>query len=170
MRIYISCPIAVNESVIENAIKRFDKLQIPDLKFHYWERGTVYNGDNLIKKRADAVAIILDSTYSTFTHSLDLLPAGVRSEVLFAKSLGIPLYIFYRRIGDHNVDLYKAEIMEYVSGSLILKGMPGTANQGLSNHLFDQIADVSGSMDDHKETITSVNHSYDKRILLTNEI
>jgi len=116
-RIYISCPIAVDEEVLDEFAELVDSID--GLTSYHWERGTRY--DQRMFDTSDAYLFILP--YNKFKASYHELPIGLKRELGVAYGTGKKIFVGYiTKSGEFAI--YSAK----TNGNDI-EGIPGTTNE-----------------------------------------
>lgn len=155
-RIYISCPISVDEDVLD----RFAEVveDIDGLSEYHWERGMRY--DQRMFDTSDAYLFILP--YNKFKATNDELPIGLKRELQSAHQTGKKIFVGYiTKSADFAI--YSAR-----TNGRDIEGIPGTTHEISSLGLdveelpkynpetFEEIKSIKGN----------TNYSFDERALL----
>lgn len=152
-RIYISCPISVNEGVLETFSDIID--QEPQFESLYWFRGERYNNELILK--AHGVLFILPRVQ--FDYNISSLPAGVKAELEIAINNNKPIFIGYiTKNGEANI--YNVSIV----GNTI-KGVAGTAGD-IFNHDFELTFSKTSRHIQEERVVAVLDPVMDRRLLL----
>lgn len=90
MRIYISCPVVIDEDDLQEIVDALEELY-PEVGFYYWGRDEHYQ-ETLVTS-ADAVAFILPR--QTWSMKFSDIPSGVRKEMNLASTVGKKRLLVY---------------------------------------------------------------------------
>jgi hypothetical protein len=152
-RIYISCPISVDEEVLET----FSDIIDDETNFlsAYWIRSTKYNNQLLLK--ADGVLFILPRVQ--FDCNISSLPTGVKTELDLAIKNNKPIFIGYITINGE-ARIYNARIVGNTIGGV------GCTSGKIFNHDFDlTLSKTSGHIQEER-VVAVLDPVMDKRLLL----
>jgi hypothetical protein len=154
-RIYISCPISVDESILYS----FHDVIDDETNFlaSSWKRGTYYTESYLL--HSDAVVFILPRVQ--FDCNITSLPTGVKSELDLAIKNNKPIFIGYiTRNGEPNI--YNARIVGNTIG-----GVACTSGK-IFNHDFELNAwsNFVKNYEEKERVVAVLDPIMDKRLLL----
>ena len=96
--VYISCPISVNQNILDNCIQLVEKT-IKDVSTSgtvgYWAKGSPYDSDtfNNYVDFCDAFVIILPSL--SWKCHYNTMSAGIRKEYTRAVNKGKKIFLYY---------------------------------------------------------------------------
>jgi hypothetical protein len=152
-RIYISCPISVDEDILGV----FHGVIDDHVNFaaESWDRRSKYSNKDLL--RSDGVLFILPRVQ--FDCNITSLPTGVKSELDLAIKNNKPIFIGYiTRIGVANI--YNAKIVGYT-----IMGVSCTSGE-IFKHDFDlTLSKTSGHIQEER-VVAVLDSVMDKRLLL----
>lgn len=159
-RIYISCPIAVDEDVLDEFADLVDSID--GLTSYHWERGTRY--DQRMFDTSDAYLFILP--YNKFKASYHELPIGLKRELGAAYDTGKQIFVGYiTKSGEFAI--YSAR----TNGNDI-EGIPGTTNEISSlvgdvvTTKYDPTTFEETTYLNGKKVMTDTKYTFDERALL----
>jgi len=159
-RIYISCPIAVDEEVLDEFADLVDSID--GLTSYHWERGTRY--DQKMFDTSDAYLFILP--YNKFKAGNSELPIGLKRELDAAHKTGKKIFVGYiTKSGEFAIYLAS-------SNGYYIEGIPGTTHEISS--MVDNVVTTKYDPTTFEETTylngekvkTDTNYTFDERALL----
>ena len=115
--IYISCPIAVKQSIFDEYIDLINEHD--NFVARYWERGTGYSEKYF--DGSDAFVFVLpDNKFKAANHEL---PIGLKRELARAYALGKKIFVGYQtKSGEYAI--YSA-----ITNGQYIEGVPGTTHE-----------------------------------------
>lgn len=124
MNVYISCPIAVPECILNSTINSVKSLgHYPN----YWKRGTFYDKTKAVE-RCDVFVIILNN--NLWTINSDYLTFGCKQEFITAMRHNKKILLAYNS-SMNGLGIYDTEIIQKSPETFIITGIGKTANKYL---------------------------------------
>jgi len=151
-RIYISCPIAVDEDVLDEFSELVNGIE--GLTSYHWERGTRY--DQRMFDTSDAYLFILPN--NRFEANNTQLPIGLKRELEAAYKTGKKIFVGYQTKSGEKA-IYSATTNGFHIG-----GIAGTTHEISS--LVDNVLTTKYDPITFGEIKGDTNYSFDERALL----
>lgn len=158
--IYISCPIAVKQSIFDEYIDLINEHD--NFVARYWERGTGYSEKYF--DGSDAFVFVLpDNKFKAANHEL---PIGLKRELARAYALGKKIFVGYQtKSGEYAI--YSA-----ITNGQYIEGVPGTTHE--IYNLVDNVVTTKYDPTTFEETtylngekvMTDTKYTFDERALL----
>ena len=159
-RIYISCPISVDEDVLDEFCDLVDSIY--GLTSYHWERGSRY--DQRMFDTSDAYLFILPN--NKFKASYHDLPIGLKRELGVAYDTGKPIFVGYiTKFGEYSI--YSAK-----TNGCDIEGIPGTTNNisslvgNVVTTKYDPTTFEETTYLNGEKVMTDTKYTFDERALL----
>jgi len=153
-KIYISCPIAIDEDILGVFHGVIDDHV--NFSAESWDRRSKYSNKDLLK--SDAVVFILPKV--EFQYNISRLPYGVATELDLAIENNKPIFIGYISKSTGEFNIYDAKLSNDT-----ITGIAGTSGN-IFNHDFDlTLSKTSGHIQEER-VVAVLDPVMDKRLLL----
>jgi hypothetical protein len=152
-QIYISCPITVDEDVLDEFVELVDGIE--GLTSYHWERGTIYS--QRMFDTSDAYLFILPN--NRFEANNTQLPIGLKKELEAAYKTGKKIFVGYQTKSGEKA-IYSATTNGFHIG-----GIAGTTHE-ISSLVDSDVVTTKYDPITFGEIKGDTNYSFDERALL----